>query len=217
MAKVNPPSFGGAGYELYKRKLKAWEAVTEVAKEKRGIIIALSLPDNHESKIKEKVFEGIPLDDLKKEDGLKTLTTFLDTHLQKDDLEEAWQRFEEFEECTKKPSESMTNYIDDFDRKYTRIKDKGVTIPENLLAFKLLKGAGLTRDERLVIMTGIQLDKKTIYQEAKQSLKKYKGECLGASGINDRFFVKEEPAYIATSSSFTGRSSNYPRRGRNSR
>ena len=150
---------------------------------------------------------------------METLIQFLDKHLQKDDLEEEWQRFEEFEECSKKSTESMTSYIDDFDRKYTRIKDKGVTvtIPENLLAFKLLKGAGLTRDERLVIMTGIQLDKETIYQEAKQSLKKYKGECLGASGINNRFLVKEEPAYIATSSGFASRSSNYPRRGRNAR
>lgn len=217
MAKVSPPTFGGVGYELYKRELQAWEAVTDVAKEKRGIIIALSLPDSHESKIKDKVFESIPLGDLKKENGLETLIQFLDKHLQKDDLEEAWQRFEEFEECSKKSTESMANYIDDFDRKYTRIKDKGVTIPENLLAFKLLKGAGLTRDERLVIMTGIQLDKETIYQEAKQSLKKYKGECLGASGINNRFLVKEEPAYIATSSGFASRSSNYPRRGRNAR
>ena len=185
MAKVSPPIFGGVSYELYKRELQAWEAVTDVAKEKRGVIIALSLPDSHESKIKEKVFESVPLEDLKKENGLETLIQFLDKHLQKDDLEEAWQRFEEFEECSKTSAESMTKYIDDFDRKYTRIKEKGVTIPENLLAFKLLKGAGLTRDERLVIMTGIQLDKDTIYQEAKQSLKKYKGECLRASGVNN--------------------------------
>ena len=99
MAKVSPPTFGGVGYELYKRELQAWEAVTDVAKEKRGIIIALSLPDSHESKIKEKVFESIPLGDLKKENGLETLIKFLDKHLKKDDLEEAWQRFEEFEEC----------------------------------------------------------------------------------------------------------------------
>ena len=217
MAKVSPPIFGGVSYELYKRELQAWEAVTDVAKEKRGVIIALSLPDSHESKIKEKVFESVPLEDLKKENGLETLIQFLDKHLQKDDLEEAWQRFEEFEECSKTSAESMTKYIDDFDRKYTRIKEKGVTIPENLLAFKLLKGAGLTRDERLVIMTGIQLDKDTIYQEAKQSLKKYKGECLGASGVNNRFLVKEEPAYIATSSGFASRPSNFPRRGRNAR
>ena len=43
MAKVSPPTFGGVGYELYKRELQ----VTDVAKENRGIIIALSLPDSH--------------------------------------------------------------------------------------------------------------------------------------------------------------------------
>ena len=64
MAKVSPPTFGGVGYELYKRELQAWEAVTDVAKEKRGT-----------------------------QSGIQ----FLDKHLQKDDLEEAWQRFEEFD------------------------------------------------------------------------------------------------------------------------
>ena len=51
----------------------------ELSKNKLGIEVALSLPED-ESQIKDKVFDQIPLDDLKSEDGLNILLTFLDKH-----------------------------------------------------------------------------------------------------------------------------------------
>ena len=33
-------------YEIFKSELALWEAVTDLAKEKRGPAVALSLPDN---------------------------------------------------------------------------------------------------------------------------------------------------------------------------
>jgi hypothetical protein len=56
-SKVKPPSFINKNYELYKLELQAWEACTELDKAKRGTFIALSLPDNDDTKIKERVFE----------------------------------------------------------------------------------------------------------------------------------------------------------------
>lgn len=41
--------------------------------EKRGVAIALTLPEDDDSKIREKVFYQIKLEDLKKETGLETL------------------------------------------------------------------------------------------------------------------------------------------------
>ena len=48
--------------------------------------MALSLPEDDENKIKDKVFDQIALDELKDEDGLDILITFLDKHLGKDDF-----------------------------------------------------------------------------------------------------------------------------------
>ena len=56
------------------------------ARQKQGVVIALSLPKNDKRQIREKVFDQIRIDDLKKEDGLDTLIAFLDKHLKKDDL-----------------------------------------------------------------------------------------------------------------------------------
>ena len=53
--KLSPPRFvsNEKTYERWKTKVKAWELVTDVPKAKRGIAIALSLPDNDSSKIRE--------------------------------------------------------------------------------------------------------------------------------------------------------------------
>ena len=65
-----PPVFkNGGNYELYRKQILAWTELTDLAKNKQGIVVALSLPED-ETNIKEKVFDEIPLEDLKTADGL---------------------------------------------------------------------------------------------------------------------------------------------------
>ena len=88
--RIDPPNLGSKTYELYRQELLAWREVTELRKEKQGIAIALSLPENDNTQIREKVFDQIPIDDLKEDDGLNTLIAFLDDHLKKDELLTVW-------------------------------------------------------------------------------------------------------------------------------
>ena len=44
-------------YERYKQELLALKLVYDVTKSKQGIIVALSLPEDHETQIREKVFD----------------------------------------------------------------------------------------------------------------------------------------------------------------
>ena len=97
--KINPPGLCSKSYELYKLQLLAWREVTYICKTKQGIVIALSLPENEEFHIKEKVFKQVSLDDLKKKNGLDILIQFLDKHLKKDDLTDSIEKFEEFDDC----------------------------------------------------------------------------------------------------------------------
>ena len=64
------------------------------------------------------------------------------------------------------------------------------------MAFKLLRKANITKDEKLLVLTGMSYDnKETLYEEAKKSLKKFKGSDgeSGNSGSN----IKMEPAFLA--------------------
>ena len=81
--KLNPPNCvsNEKTCERWKTEIKEWELVTDVPKAKGGIPIALSLPDNDSSKIREQVFEEISIDVLGKETGIKTLLDFMELRL----------------------------------------------------------------------------------------------------------------------------------------
>ncbi|CAC5381858.1 unnamed protein product [Mytilus coruscus] len=79
--------------KLDEQELLAWKEITDLDKKKQGVVIALSLPEDDESKIREKEFDQISLDDLKKDTGLTTLITFMDKHLAKDDLADSLAKF----------------------------------------------------------------------------------------------------------------------------
>ena len=74
--RIDPPSQRTTGYELYRQELLAWREMTNLRKDKQGVAIAFSLPVDDKTQIREKVFEQISLDDVKKEDGIDTLITF---------------------------------------------------------------------------------------------------------------------------------------------
>ena len=71
--------------------------------------MALSLPDDDENKIKEKLFDQIALDELKDEDGLNILIAFLDKHLGKDDLVDSIEKSEDFDDCKEKKGRQYRN------------------------------------------------------------------------------------------------------------
>ena len=51
-----------------------------------------------------------------------------------------------------------------------------MTLPSEILAFKLLKKAKITKEERLLVLTGMNYgNKSTLYEDAKASLRNLKG------------------------------------------
>ena len=194
--RINPPAFNkDKNYERYKQELLAWKEITDLRQDKQGIAIALSLPEDDESKIREKVFDQIALDDLKSDDGLTVLLNFLDKHLAKDDLTDSLEKFEDFEDFKRAEGQSINEYVATFDAKYRKVEKKKMTLPPEILAFKLIRKANITKEEKLLVLTGMNYDNKgTLYEEAKKSLKKFKG---GDSESSRSGAVKLEPTFLA--------------------
>ena len=168
---VPPPSLSGKSYEQYSTELDLWESITDVAKTKQAGTVAFSLPEDHESRIREKVFNEIKLADMNKDEGLKTLKDFMDKHLKKDDLTDRWLKYDDFDECKRIDGQSVVEFIVAFDEKYNKIRKGGSTIPEDILAFMMLKRARLTKEERLLVVSGMDYTKKDkLYEQAKTSL-----------------------------------------------
>ena len=118
------------------------------------------------------MFEQITIEDLKKEDGLDTLTAFLDAHLKKDDQADGLEKFEEFEGFQRLNGMNVTEYMASFDSRYRKIEKLKMTLPSENLAFKHLRKANISKEEKLLVLTGINFsNKKILYEEAKKSLK----------------------------------------------
>ena len=76
------------------------------------------------------------------------------------------KKFQDFEECEKESQETWLQYINRFDSGYGRVKNRGMILPPPILAFKLLRGSKLCEDERLIVMTGLDLSMPdNIYEE----------------------------------------------------
>lgn len=153
--KINLPKFQGKTYEQYRIELTAWREVTDLDKSKQGIAIALSFPEQDEHKLREKIFSELSIDDLKTDNGFNKLLDFLDRKLLKDDISDSWEKFNDFDEYCKEPSQSISDFISTFDQKYNKILRKQMKLPSEILAFKLLKQAKLTNEERLLVLTGM--------------------------------------------------------------
>ena len=118
---ITPPDLNECkSYEAYKRELSAWAAVTELAKVKQGNYVVLSLPNKSKfgNDLKERAFECISAEDLVKEDGLERVKEFLNKELGKNAVDDVIEKWDEFDNCKKTDSQSLEDFINDFEVKY---------------------------------------------------------------------------------------------------
>ena len=71
--KIKAPAYKESNYERYRLELMAWWEVTDIPKEKQVIAIALSLPEEIECSIREKMFDELSIAQLKADEGFFTL------------------------------------------------------------------------------------------------------------------------------------------------
>ena len=181
---------------------QAWTVVTEMSKEKQAVAVALSLPEDDERKIKEKVFGELQLDVLSSENGMGVLFKFLDKYLLEDELMNSWNKFEDFEKFERKPGQNIREYVADFDLKFRKLEKLNIKLPSEILAFKLLKNANLRKQERMIVLTGVNFaDKENMYKQTKHTLRKFMGGLTkedAEMGQN----VRLEPAWKSARSSY---------------
>ena len=172
-----PTLTGSTNYELWKLQTQAWTVVTELSKEKQAVAVALSLPEDDKRKIQEKVFGELELDVLNSENGMGVLFEFLDRYLLEDELMNSWNKFEDFEKFERKHGQNIREYVADFDLKFRKLEKIHVKLPSEILAFKLLRNANLSKHERMLVLTGVNFaEKEKMYRQTKDSLIKFMGD-----------------------------------------
>ena len=99
---------------------------------------------------------------------------------------------------------SLKNFRGPMDKVYQNIfphlvlctekkKKLDMKLPSHILAFKLLRKANISKEENMFILTGMNYgNKRTLYDEVKASLKKFKGDITGG---NLSAGIKLEPTF----------------------
>ena len=77
----------------------------------------------------------------------------------------------------------MHEYVSLFDFKYKKIEKKQIKLLPEILAFRLLQRANISRQEKIIILTGMNYETRaTMYEGAKTMLKRFTG-CKGAISL----------------------------------
>ena len=170
-----PPKFNtDRSYERYETEVDAWSTITPVAKAKQGTLLVLSLPDSgkHED-LKGKVMDGC---DYKGENGLKNVKEFLKLHIGQDSVSEVVDKIRTFMDATRKPDQTVPEYVSNFESSYYLAKSKaGMAKLQSLfLMWILTENANILEHDKKLVLSGVDLDKPTeIYKSTKKALLKY--------------------------------------------
>ena len=210
MSKLNvpiPKFSSDKPYDRYKSEIDAWSEATDAEKKKHGILVALSLPEDDVSQIRDKVFAEIEVSKLKLDDGLKTLITYLDSQFGKDDLTETYERYIEFERCKRESNQKINDFILEYEKKHNALAKKKAQYPEIILAMKLIDSSNLTSVDRKLVLSGMDYSKADqLFKQSKEALRKFIGEqatgaCASATPAPavklETFIAEHEEALVA--------------------
>lgn len=187
-----PPKFDETRpYECWKNEVNIWTRVTELDKKKQALAVALGL----EGRARETAME-ISAEDLDSDTGMTTLMAKLDDVFLKEEKDRAYEAYSYFDGITKDSSVSMADYIIDFEQRYNRMKRYNMTLPDAVLAFKLLDTACLDDKNRQLALTACT---ELTFSSMKSALKRiFRGKAAGSSNgiqVNQdvAFFTEQRP------------------------
>lgn len=187
----NPPVLEDLdNYEQWKEDVLMWKEVTDLAKNKQALAVHLTL----KGQAKE-VANQVTTEDKKKETGLDILLKKLDEAFLKEPERRKFMAYQEFEECVRKDGMSICDFMREFDTKYFKMKAKSMCLPDEVLAFRLVKNCRLTEVQKDQVMAST---KPLSFTEVRATLKRmFESNDGGDIDNNQGVKVKDEPVFIA--------------------
>ena len=206
MASVikSPPLFkDDDDYDQWKKDVELWTVITDLPPVKYAIAIHLTLSGRARQASNE-----LSVLELKSSDGYKLLMEKLDRVFLQDINWKCFNSYLAFENYRRGPETPIDEYLSEFDRRYHKLKECDVTLPDAIIACRLLKSCSLSD---VHFQLALSTTKNMTFDDMRSTLKKLFTN-IGARAISNSgecssvAIVKSEP-----NDAFCGRSS---RRGR---
>ena len=196
--KVTPPDLEtSSSYDVYLKRLKVWEATTPAPKATHGPIIAGTLPNEsvkYGKDLQDKFYEWVDSEALCKEGGLELVREFLKKELGEEDLNKTIRVWDELEDSVRGDM-GIEQYISEFGRAYNKVKVSAkVELPDEILAFMLLKRSGADKTDRKLILSRLDKDDKSkMYESMADAIRWVMGDTPGAAAKPKKNDIKVEP------------------------
>ena len=203
MSKRGPPCprlTDDTEYEDWKNDIAIWQMCTDCEADKMGATIYLNLEGKARRHCK-----GIKPDDLKGANGVVFLLNKLEQLFGKDEQVSALLAYEHFESFRRPEDMSVIDYINEFESRYAKAKDKKLTISDGVLAHRLLKSANISPEKQALVratLSAVTLD------EMKKKIKAIFDLSDTSEGASGGPSIKVEPVYH-NSSHFGNSNSRY--------
>ena len=163
-----PPKFDNeTEYENWKRDINIWCELTDLAEDKHALAIHLSLTDRAHTASSE-----IELAVLKSEHCVKRLIEKLDSLFLPDKGQRQFTAFHNLYNL-RRNTENIHEYVSEFEHKYFKFTQEGMTLPDSVMAFMLLASCNLPERETQIVMSAIS---EINYANAKSTLKRVFGQ-----------------------------------------
>ena len=129
------------------------------------------------------------------DDGVDVLIKQLDAVFKKEAIDEAYSPFESYK---RKPEETVSDYIIEFEHRYSKAKKFEMALPDSVLAYKLLEGAWLSHKERKLVLTAVNKLEFSAIKSALKRIYSQQGSIGSATNLSLKVNIKEEPYLSCT-------------------
>ena len=127
------------------------------------------------------------------EDAVDQIFGILDKFYKKDDLSVVCETWSRYKNLMKKESETMDQFLNEYEKNVKELKKEGITLPEVVLAMQLIDGAGLDKQDKQIVLTAVDYSKKEdMYDQMKRALRKFFGEQGMSHKRRTETAIKEE-------------------------
>ena len=191
MASVikNPPLLNDLeSYERWREDLLMWKEVTDLSSNKQALAVHLTLKGQARE-----VANQVSTDDKKKDNGLEILIKKLDEAFLKEPERRKFMIYQDFEECVRRDGLPICDFMREFDMKYFKMKEKGMVLPDEVLAFRLIKNCRLTNVQKDQVMAST---KPLSFNEVRATLKRMFEASTGTNSDVNQMQIKVEPVYL---------------------
>jgi len=138
-SKVPPPFAEGDDYDVWKKDLELWQFFTDLDPKKQAVAVHLSLTGRARSATSE-----LSVKELQGESAMKLVIAKLDRVFALDKNWKCFHAYLNFENLSRGSECSVDEYLSEFDRRYHKLKECEVTLPDAVLACRLLKSCALS-------------------------------------------------------------------------